>query len=56
MSEVARERPEDPAAPDGEANGISHDGRTVSGMAINPDGNTEAFVATVCGQPPRQAP
>jgi uncharacterized membrane protein len=33
-----------------EANGVSDDGRIVSGVAINPDGNTEAFVATICPQ------
>jgi hypothetical protein len=33
-----------------EANSVSDDGRVVSGVAINPDGNTEAFVATICPQ------
>ena len=33
-----------------EANGISDDGHVVSGIGINPDGQEEAFIATVCGQ------
>jgi probable HAF family extracellular repeat protein len=33
-----------------EANGVSDDGRVVSGIGINPDEHTEAFVATICPQ------
>jgi probable HAF family extracellular repeat protein len=33
-----------------EANGVSDDGRTVSGIGVNPAGYEEAFIATICPQ------